>query len=104
MIQYYLSQTASVTKYKAPTARMFETQSNWITNKTYVDLGKNLTIKLSQFMKDYLTVKHLFVSGDKDFIAYSKSLKNWLETELSFVESSDFVKAKLEVKILIFRM
>jgi hypothetical protein len=78
MIQYYMSQSATVAKYKAPTTRMFETQSNWIVNKTYVDMAKNKTANLSQYMKDYLTVKHWFVSGNKDYIAYTKSLKNWL--------------------------
>jgi hypothetical protein len=73
-----MSQSDIVGKYKAPTTRLFETQSNWIVNKTYADLAKNQTANISQFMKDYLTVKHWFVSGNKDFIAYTKSLKNWL--------------------------
>ena len=30
-------------------------------------------------MKDFLSVKHWFVSGDKDYIAYKNGLKYWLE-------------------------
>jgi hypothetical protein len=48
-------------------------------------------------MKDYLTVKHWFVSGENDFISYKKAVRNWLETELTFVESNDFKNKKLEV-------
>jgi hypothetical protein len=95
MIQYYLSQSDTITKFKAPTTRLFETHSAYISNKTYVDLAKNYTKEISQFMKDYLTVKHWFISGENDFIAYKKAVRNWLETELTFVESSDFRAKKL---------
>ena len=30
-------------------------------------------------MKDYLNVKHWYVSGDKDFIAYKQALRMWIE-------------------------
>ena len=79
MIQYYFSQSSTISAFKAPTTKLFDTQSNWVANKTFVDLAVNKTTSLSQFMKDYLTVKHWYVSGDKDFIAYKQSLKNWLE-------------------------
>lgn len=46
-------------------------------------------------MKDYFSVKHWFVGGLNDFISFSKGLRNWIETELSFVESDAFKKAKL---------
>ena len=84
-------------KYKAPTSRLFETQSGYISNRTYVDFAKNYTKELSQFMKDYLTVKHWFIVGDSDYICYKKATKNWLETELAFVESAAFKAKVLEV-------
>jgi hypothetical protein len=43
MIQYYFSQSDTITKFKAPTTRLFETHSAYISNKTYVDLAKNYT-------------------------------------------------------------
>lgn len=43
MIQYYFSQPATVTAWKAPTTRLFESQSAYIANKTYVDNAKNYT-------------------------------------------------------------
>jgi hypothetical protein len=79
MIQYYFSQTNNVNSFKAPTTRLFDTHSNWISNKTYADLSVNKTTSLSKFMKDFLSVKHWFVSGDKDYIAYKNGLKYWLE-------------------------
>ena len=85
MIQYYFSQNNIVTAFKAPNNKLFDTQSNWVANKTYADLGVNKTSSLSKFMKDYLSVKHFFISGDKDYIAYKQSLKYWLDIELSFV-------------------
>lgn len=85
MIQYYFSQSSIVSSFKAPSNKLFDTQSNWVANKTYADIGVNKTISLSKYMKDYLSVKHFFISGDKDYIAYKQSLKYWLDVELSFV-------------------
>lgn len=79
MIQYYFSQPSTVSIFKAPTIKLFETQSNWVANKTFVDLAVNKTSNISQFMKDYLNVKHWYVSGDKDFIAYKQALRIWIE-------------------------
>ncbi len=95
MIQYYFSQSNIVTLFKAPTVRLFETQSNWAWSKTYADFAVNKTASLSQFMKDYFSVKHWYVSGDYDYIAFKQSLKFWLENELSFIESTAFKNAKL---------
>lgn len=99
MIQYYFSQSSVVTQFKAPTAHLFELQSNWVYSKTFNDFAVNKTQALSQFMKDYLSVKHWYVSGDYDYIAFKQSLKFWLENELSFIESAAFKNAKLEVNI-----
>jgi hypothetical protein len=79
MIQYYFSQSSVVSAFKAPTARLFDTQSNWVANKTFVDLAINKTANLSTYMKDYLSVKHFYVTGYNDYIAYRQSLRNWLE-------------------------
>lgn len=78
MIQYYFSQSSVVNTYKAPNSRLYETQSNWIANKTWTDLAINKTVNVSQYMKDYLTVKHWYVTGDSDYIAYKSSLRYWL--------------------------
>lgn len=63
MIQFYLSQPAVVSAWKAPNTKLFESQSGQISNKTYVDMAKNYTKELSTFMKDYYSVKHWFVYG-----------------------------------------
>lgn len=104
MIQYYFSQTAVVNAWKAPNARLFESQSGYISNLTYVDLAKNYTKDISTFMRDYYSVKHWFVEGSNDYISYYKGVRNWLETELTFVESDAFKKAKLDVIRIIFRI
>lgn len=97
IIQYYLSQSAVVSALKAPNNKMFDTQSYLVWNKTFTDLAINKTSNLSQFMKDYLTYKHWFISGTNDFISYRQSIRYWIENELSFVESAAFRTAKLEV-------
>jgi len=79
MIHNYFSQSSIVTQWKAPATRLFESQSNWIANKTYVDFAKNYTASLSQYMKDYYNVKHWFIQGDSDYISYSKAVRNWVE-------------------------
>ena len=37
------------------------------------------------------------MQGQKDYISYYKGLRNWIETELNFVERDAFKKAALEV-------
>ena len=95
MIQYYFSLSSVVTQFKAPTSHLFESQSNWVFSKTFTDFAVNKTQSLSQFMRDYLSVKHWYVSGDYDFIAFKQSLRFWLENELTFIESPAFKSAKL---------
>lgn len=77
-IQYYFSQSNVVSSFKAPTNKMFDTQSYLVWRNTFVDLAINKTASLSQFMKDYLTYKHWFVGGSNDFISYKNSIKFWL--------------------------
>ncbi len=67
-------------------------------------MAKNYTSALSQFTRDYNSVRHWFVEGQSDYIAYYKGVRNWIENELSFVESDAFKKAKLEVILFIFRI
>ena len=104
MIQYFFSQPVTVTKLKAPNNRIFESHSAYVNNKTYADLSKNYTKEISQFMRDYLTVKHWFVVGTSDYISYNKAVRNWLDNELSFVESDTFRKAKLDVNMYQLRI
>jgi hypothetical protein len=104
MIQYYFSQSAHVSQWKAPTTKLFETQSAWIFNKTYVDMAKNYTTPISTFMRDFYSVRHWFIQGQQDYISYYKGARYWLESELNFVERDAFKKAALEVILGIFRI
>jgi hypothetical protein len=97
MIQYYFSQPSIVSAFKAPNSYLFESQSSWTWSKGFTDFAVNKTANLSQFMKDYLSVKHFYISGDYDYIAYKQSLRFWMENELAFLESAAFKAAKLEV-------
>lgn len=95
MIQYYFSQTSNVAHWKAPTVQLFESQSAYIFNKTYEDMAKNYTTDISTFMRDFYSVRHWFVQGQKDYISYYKGVRNWIENELNFVEKDAFRKAAL---------
>ncbi len=79
MVQYYFSQPSHVSAWKAPNTRLFESQSGYIANLTYVDIAKNYTKDISSFTKDYFSVRHWFVAGQSDFISYYKGVRNWLE-------------------------
>lgn len=104
MIQYYFSQSSTVSQWKAPTGRLFESQSGYVFNKTYADMAKNYTTDLSQFMRDYYSVRHWFIQGQVDYISFYKGLRYWVDNELNFVESDTFRKSKLEVRLLLFRI
>jgi hypothetical protein len=43
LVQYYFSQPSNVAAWKTPNARLFESQSGYIANLTYVDIAKNYT-------------------------------------------------------------
>lgn len=103
MIQYYYSQSSVVSQWKAPTNLLFESQSGYVFNKSYVDMAKNYTKDLSSFMRDFYSVRHWFIQGQLDYICYYKGLRNWVDNELSFVESDTFRNTKLEVLLFIFR-
>jgi hypothetical protein len=98
LIQYYLTTPAAVALYTAPTNLWFETQTNVLQANTYVDEAKNYTLNISQYMRDYLDVKFLYLCADQDFISYSKAMLNWVTTELNFVEIANFTKANFTVK------
>ncbi len=49
-IQYYFSQSAVVSAFKAPTTKMFDTQSYLVWSRTFNDLAVNKTSSLSQFI------------------------------------------------------
>ena len=99
IIQYYFSQSANIQKFKAPTDHLFEAQSSQVFFNTYANQAKNLTKEISGFTKDYLDVRHLFITGSRDYISYKKGNLAWLESELQFVESPAFIKKNLEVKL-----
>lgn len=98
IVQYYFSQPTTVSNWKAPSTRLFESQSGYIHNLTYINQAMNYTKDISSFMKDYYSVKHWFVGGQRDFISYYKGVRNWIESDLSFVDLDAFKKAKLEVR------
>lgn len=100
LVQYYLTTPAAVALYTAPTNLWFETQTNVLQANTYVDEAKNYTLNISQYMRDYLDVKFLYLCADQDFISYSKAMLNWVTTELNFVEIANFTKANFTVKNL----
>lgn len=97
MIQYYFSQSSVVTAYKAPNQALFDSQSPWVQSKIYADLAKNMDTDFSRYLKDYLSVKNIFISGDDDFICYRKAVRYWLENTLTFVESAKFKPLNLTV-------
>lgn len=78
LVQYYFSQPSKVSAWKAPNSRLFESQSGYVANLTYVDIAKNYTKDISAFTKDYFSVKHWFVEGLNDYISYYKGVRNWL--------------------------
>ena len=52
IIQYYFSQSGIVSKFKAPSNKLFESNSNQVFYNTYVDQAKNYTKQMSSFTKD----------------------------------------------------
>lgn len=78
MVQYYFSQSTVVNTIKAPNTYLFETQSAQVQANLYDDLAKNIDGQFSQFLKDYLSIKQVFITGDYDFITYRKATRNWL--------------------------
>ena len=79
LIQYYFSQAGTVTQYKAPASPLFESNASAVYTNTFVDQAKNYTSNLSRFTRDYLTVKHMFVASDNDFVCYKTGVRYWLE-------------------------
>ena len=104
MVQYYFSQSKVVSQWGAPSSKLFETQSAYVANKTYVDLAKNYTTDLSTFMRDYYSIHHWFIVGHQDYISYYKGVRSWIENELNFVEKAEFKAASLEVNIDLCRI
>lgn len=102
MVQYYLSQPAVVTAYKAPNAYLFETQSGQVQANLYEDLGKNIDTAFSQYLKDYLSVRQVFISGDDDFIVFRRATRNWLENSVTFIDSAKFKPLNLSVIYALF--
>ena len=85
MVYYDFSQDSVVAKFKAPTTALFETQSAFVLSNLYSDMGKNYDDQTSQFFKDYLSVQHIFIIGESDFISYKKAVQTWLEDDVTFV-------------------
>jgi len=66
-------------------------------SNTYVDEAKNYTQNISYFLRDYLDVRLYVLTGTLDYVTYYKATRNWLETEINFVESAAFQKLNLTV-------
>ena len=58
-------------------------------------MGKNYDKEISQFFKDYLSVKNIFIVGDSDYISFNKAFRNWLENDVTFIDSDAFKSKKL---------
>lgn len=97
MVQYYFSQNSVINTIKAPNTYLFETQSAQVQTNLYEDLAKNVDTQISQYLKDYLSIKQIFITGDYDFITYRKATRNWLENTLTFVDSAKFKPLNLTV-------
>jgi hypothetical protein len=76
---------------------MFETGAAQVQYNLFEDLARNIDSNISQYLKDDLAVRHLFVCGDDDFMVYRKGTRNWLESTISFVESAKFKPLNLTV-------
>ena len=94
-VMYYFIQSATVAQYKAPTTTVFEGQSSMVSESLYTDMGKNYDKDISKYLKDQFSVKQIFVVGQDDYISYPKAIRNWLENDITFVESDSFNKKKL---------
>lgn len=103
LTQYYFSQSSVVNAYKAPNSAMFETQAAQVQYNLYEDLARNIDTPFSQYLKDYMSIKHAFISGDDDFIVFRRGTRNWLENTLAFVESAKFKPLNLTVIKFLFR-
>lgn len=99
MTQYYFSLASVVNVYKAPNTELFESQSPQTFANVYEDLGKNIDTNFSQYLRDNLSVKQVFLTGDDDFIAYRKATRNWLESTISFMDSAKFKPLNLTVRV-----
>lgn len=99
LVQYYFSQPNIVALYSAPSNLLFEQHLFTLQTNTYVDEAKNYTQNISYFLRDYLDVKLLVLTGTADYITYNKATRSWMETELNFVESANFTKLNLTVNI-----
>ena len=97
MIQFYLSQPSTVNTLKAPTTRLFQAHSPKAQAQLYTDMAKNYDANITQYLRDYLSVKNIFIAGNNDFISYRKAIKDWLENKVQFVESDKFKNLPMQV-------
>lgn len=102
MTQYYFSQAATVTAYKAPNTGLFESQSNQAYWNLYEDQAKNINDGISKYMKDFQSVKQIFIVNDNDFLVYRKAVRSWLENTLVFTESAKFKPLNLSVFYILY--
>lgn len=77
-VHSYFSLPATVNAYKAPNALLFEAHSYLTIAKIFEDYGKNIDTSISSFLKNFFSVKQVFLTGDDDFITYRKATRNWL--------------------------
>lgn len=54
---------------------MFETQAAQVQYNLYEDLARNIDSNISQYLKDNLAVRHIFICGDDDFMVYQRYQK-----------------------------
>ena len=102
-VQAYLSQSSIATQHLASTSHFFEQQAAFFQGNVYAELSQNWATNISNYMRDYLSVKFLFVSGTLDLVSYWKAARGWLES-LNFKDVAQFKAKAYEVRMGLLRM
>jgi hypothetical protein len=99
MVQFYFSQPSVASTYKAPSTNnlLFEAHSALVQARLSEGLGRNINNNISQFLKDYVFVKAIFITGESDYITFRRATRSWLENSLTFINSTTFKPLNLTV-------
>lgn len=77
-IQYYLSVSSNAKDLLVDTSNVFERQSNYFQSNVYAEQAQSFTQNITNFMRDYSSVKFLFIAGTLDYLSYYKATRSWL--------------------------
>ena len=101
-VQYYLSQSTVAASLLAPSTSFFESQANFFQGNVYAEQAQTNAQNISNFMRDYLSVRYMFVTGNLDYISYYKASRAWLDS-LNFKDVTQFKAKALEVFLVLCR-